>query len=119
MSYSDLGTVYGRQLAQSEPSGTSATQVFTPDSKDRRVVLTYFTIVNDTTSDVIATIYHDDDGTTYTSATQVIRLTVPANDTITEHCYIPVTFGGNIAVQTATGSALTFSLYGTDYAQSR
>ena len=119
MSYSDLGTIHGRQIAQSEPAGTSATQVFTPSSKDSRVVLTYFTIVNDTGSNVLATIYHDADGTTYDSTTQIFRVSVTANDTLRETCYIPIAFGGNLAVQSATGSALTFSLYGTDYTQSR
>jgi len=104
----------GSQLAQVRPSGTSASAVFTATipTEVTRVFISY------TTGSAAAfSLYHDDDGTTYDQTTALFYgVSVAANTTTEFQCNpgagIQMRAGGALAVQTDTGNALTFSIYG-------
>jgi hypothetical protein len=110
-----LSFASGSQLAQSRPSGTSAVSVFTASMVTE---VTKIVIANTTGSAADAYIFHDDDGSTFDQSTALIyNKSVPANDYITLEAGaigggLFVSDGGEIGVQTDTGSALTFTLYG-------
>ena len=105
----------GSQLAQSRPSGTSAVSVFTSLTGHE---VTRIVICNTSGASATYSIYHDDDGSTFDETTALFfGVTLGANNTEI------IDFGGaggglhmaknaQIAVQTGTGDALTFSLYG-------
>lgn len=105
----------GEQLAQSRPAGTSAVSLFTASIVTE---ITSLCICNTTGSASKFSVYHDDDGSTFDETTALHwTQTIPADSTV----YISsnsvgagfmVKASGQIGVQTDTGSALTFTLYG-------
>lgn len=103
-----------RILAQSRPSGTSAASIYSPP--DNFYALVYsIVIANVTGSAANASVFLDPDGTTYDQTTALLYAkSIPANDSE----FIELTVGleidaaANIAVQTGTGDALTFTLMG-------
>lgn len=99
-------------IAQIRPSGTAAVAAMT---KNHPVEVTHIVIANTTGSPADASLYHDDDGKTYSQATALLYgKAVSANDVLTWELPIRVRAGGSLGIQTDTGSALTFSFYGTD-----
>lgn len=104
----------GSQLAQVRPSGTSASAAFTATIPTE---VTRIFITNTTGSAAAFSLYHDDDGTTFDQTTALFfGVSVTANTTTEFQCDpgagIQMRAGGALAVQTDTGSALTFSIYG-------
>ena len=106
----------GSQLAQIRPSSTAAQSVFTARLHTE---ITKILICNTTGSAVDASLYHDDDGSTFDETTALIfGKSVSGNDTLTIEVAGP---GGGLqlapdaqlGVKTGTGSALTFTIYGT------
>jgi hypothetical protein len=111
----------GSQLAQSNPAGTSAVALYTATM---RTEVTLLVIANSTGSAAAYSIYHDDDGTTYTAATALAEVvSLAANTSVylltspAPGCGLVVKAGGTLAVKTGTGSALTFTLYGVTEAR--
>lgn len=103
-----------RELAQARPAGTSAVQVYQPNSI---AVITTIIVANTTGSSANYSIYLDKDGTTYTEATALFySVALAANTTaLIEFANgVPITSVGNLAVQTGTGSAITFTVYGME-----
>lgn len=101
------------QLAQSRPSGTSATQVYSPGASEEVIIKS---IVVSNTSGAAATyrVFVDHDGTTYDQTTALfydISLDGGASDVIEATICMSDTTG-NVAVRTSVADALTFTLNG-------
>lgn len=105
----------GSQLAQSRPANTSTASVFTATVATE---ITRIAICNTTGSAAAASLFHDDDGSTFDQTTALMyAYSVAANTTHWvkaegEGCGIVVKPAGQIGVQSGTGSALTYTLYG-------
>ena len=111
----------GRQLAQSRPSGTSAVSIYSPGAF-YIAQINYIVIANTTGSTAYFSLFHDEDGTTYNETTTVawqIDIATQASNVATiattAGLWMNGANGGNFAVLTETGSALTFTLYGIEY----
>lgn len=106
----------GSQLAQARPSNTSAGVAYTAPL-DLRVEVTRVVICNTTGSPVAASLFHDDDGTSFDQSTALLfAKPVPANDAIELSFDLGaglfLSQGAALGVRSATASALTFSFYG-------
>lgn len=105
----------GSQLAQSRPSGTSAVSAFTATLATE---ITRIVIANTTGSAANASVFHDDDGSTFDQTTALLyAVSIPANSTTMIESGgagsgITVKPSGQIGIQTGTGNALTFTIYG-------
>tara|TARA_B100000989_G_C19359720_1_gene392713 strand:- start:50 stop:394 length:345 start_codon:yes stop_codon:yes gene_type:complete len=104
----------GSQLAQTRPSGTSAAAAFTATVPTE---ITRIFIANTTGSTAAFSIFHDDDGSTFDQTTALFSgVSINGNTTTEFSCNpgagIQMRPDGKLAVQTDTGSALTFSIYG-------
>jgi hypothetical protein len=105
-----------RQLAQSRPSGTGAASIIAK-ADGKKVIITGIIVSNTTTGNATYSIYLDNDGTTYDQTTSLfygVLLTANATDVVEFANGLPIDSGsaGNLAVQTNTGSALTFTIMG-------
>lgn len=111
-----MNAIGGFLLAQSRPSTTTAQTAF---SAVIRTEIKKIVICNVGGGTSAYSIYHDDDGTTYDQSTALFyskSLAANSTDIYNAEDYaggIGVSAGGAIGVQTATASALTFSLYGS------
>lgn len=108
----------GRQLAQSRPSGTSPVSVFAK-AKLKQIVITSVVVANTTAGSVNYSLYLDVDGTTYDQTTALYyAVAVAANSTVLIEFLQGLPFtsnsAGNFAVQTSSGSALTFTVNGIE-----
>lgn len=101
------------QLAQSRPSDTSATWVYQPD---RLATIETIYICNTTGSPASASIFLGWNSDTYDQTTALMyAVPIPANSTtIIDQQSLPMTSESNLAVQTGTANALTFSIYGRE-----
>lgn len=105
----------GFQLAQSRPANTNTATAYT--AVMRTEVLGVW-ICNTTGTAAAASVYHDDDGTTYDESTALLfAKSVAANDYIfvpfgAAGTGIAVSAGGSLGVKSGTTSALTFTFYG-------
>jgi hypothetical protein len=100
------------ELAQSRPSGTSAVSVFNPTAL---AFIDTLIVANVGSSTAKFSIYLDKDGTTYSEATALyFQNSLHSGTTLEFHFEkgIPITKSGNLAVQTDTANAITFSVYG-------
>lgn len=110
-----MNYVQASLLAQTRPSSTSATSAF---SSILATTITRIHITNTTGSAAAASVYHDDDGTTFDQTTALLySKSIAANTSETIEAAsldsgITVAAGGAIGVRSQTPSALTFSLYG-------
>lgn len=104
---------FKRQLGQSRPANTSAASVYN-STEGAPYVIENITICNTSDSAALASIYHDEDGTTYDQSTAVMyQASIPANKTVHYEGYISgYKATGNVAVQSSVANALTFTLYG-------
>lgn len=103
-----------KQLAQASAT-TSPTSIFSPPSGTRIIIKTIL-VANNTGGTVTFSIFHDDDGTTYSSATVLFasnalaaRTTREINTFITSN-----TSSANFAVAASVASSITFSFYGAE-----
>lgn len=105
-----------RQLNQISPANTTAVSIYSPATH----YLTHINslkIVNVTASAVVASVFHDDNGTTYSDATIIWHGSIAADTTVDifsdiEGLSMDGATSGNLAVKTETNSAFTFTLYG-------
>lgn len=102
-----------RQLAQLRPSSTSAEVLFNP-TENRPYTIHSIIITNTTGASVSASLYHDEDGTTYDATTSILEAApLIANQTLHyEGKLYGYKAAGNIAVKTSIANALTFTVYG-------
>lgn len=110
-----------RQLAQSSPPNTNAYSVLNKSAK-RKVVVTSVLVDNFTTAAATYSMYLDKDGTTYSNATALFSGIVINGNTTVLHEFLtglPVDFAataGNLAIQSNTANALTFTVNGIEVA---
>ena len=109
----DYSTHEYTQLAQSRPSGTSAVSLLSPSANERLLVGSII-VANTTGSPAGYSIYHDEDGSTYDETTTLaFGVSLDANSLIELSFSIPmINTSGNLAIQTDTSNALTFTAYG-------
>lgn len=105
-----------QQIAQSRPSGTSETQVYSP-SRLQRTMIRHIFVCNTTASNVDFSIYHDNDGTTYDESSALFfESQILANEVVQIETLIAMgNPDGNLAVKSSVGNALTFTFYGGVY----
>lgn len=107
----------GALLAQARPSGTSAVEGYAAPAQ-QAVEVTRIVICNTTGTAAAASVFHDDAGGDTFNETTAHRYakSVPANDAIEivadVGSGIQLAPGGQIGIQSGTGNALTFSVYG-------
>ena len=107
--------VSGAQLAQVRPGVTTTTTLF---SATLRTEVTCIFVANTSTASCSMSLYHDDDGTTYSEATALYNAkTVPVNDTIKIEANVPgsgltIRAGGSLGCKSSVTNALTFTVYG-------
>ena len=104
-----------KQLGQLRPSTTSAVSILSPATSSNTVV-DIVIICNTSGLPATASIFHDDDGTTYDESTALAwNIEVPADTVISIELYIGMTIHfSNLAVRTSVGNALTFTAYGSE-----
>lgn len=102
-----------RLLAQARPAGTTAVSGYAKPTK-KLITVTHIVVVNTTGASANCSLFFDDDGTTYDQTTALVyAMPIGANGTtIFEIPFTMETDGGNIGIQTGTGSALTFNIFG-------
>ena len=105
------------QLAQLRPAGTTAVTAYAAPVV-QNVEITRLVICNTTGTAANASVYHDDNGSTYDESTALrFGLNIPANDAVELAAealgvgYV-ISGGGSFGVQSDTTDALTFTLYG-------
>ena len=103
-----------RMLARSRPGTTGATQVYSPPT-NRRAIIYKIIIANTTALAANASVFLDTAATTYDQTTAVMYAKSVAANT-TEYILFEdgweIDDPANIAVQTNTSSALTFTVLG-------
>lgn len=114
----DYSTHTFQQLAQERPSVTTATSILSPVTSEL-ITLTSLYVTNTTATAAVYSIYHDEDGSTYTQDTALAyQVTLAANSLIVLEVEVPlINPQGNLAIQSGTADALNFTLYG--YRKSR
>jgi hypothetical protein len=99
------------QLAQSRLTNTTATSIYSPSSGE--TVQIFIKIVNTTSSAVAVRVFHDADGTTYDQTTALVWDTsIEPGEFLEIDKIFMSSSSGNLAYRTATGSALTATVYG-------
>ena len=104
-----------RQLAQVRPANVSNMDAYSPADGVTTEVETIL-VCNQTGASVDYRIFHDEDGTTYSRVTS-LYYDVPLAAYTTAEIQIKIYMNnpaGHIGVQSSTGDALTFTLYGKE-----
>jgi hypothetical protein len=106
-----------KQLAQLRPANTNANSAI-KKGVTSKVIVTHIFICNTTGSAATYRIFNDINGTTYDQSTALFYdVLIAANSTQMIETRIPIDApqaSGNLAVQSNTSSALTFSIYGLE-----
>jgi hypothetical protein len=101
-------------LGQVRPSNTSNADAYTVPS-GKEAIISNIAVANTTTSDAIYEIYVRIAGATAAAANAfVFDATVAKNSTVMIQGGITVSAGDVITVQSGTGNAITFHVYGTE-----
>lgn len=108
------GQTTQRQLAQSQPTVTTAASLYSPGNGVQGIVKKII-ICNSSGADAAFDLFHDDNGTTYDGTTQLYKdNTVTAGLTRVLDDELYVDSSGNIAVASDATAALTFTAYGEE-----
>jgi len=110
-------TDIGSQLAQSRISDTTATSLYSP-ANGLATLITEVWIANNTAGAIAARLFLDDDGTTYDQSTALYYdKSIGANDTlrVSDLKIWMKNTSGNLAGRSATGNALTFTVFGVEH----
>jgi hypothetical protein len=108
------GFAQGQLFAQVKPSGTSAVTLFTTTMRTE-VTLLLATVLTGTPT---VEVFHDDDGTTFDTTTQIYLATrSTANHPIIYQnsgngSGIMIRAGGSLGIKVSAANSVTFSLYG-------
>lgn len=109
----DYGSV---ELAVSRPAGTSAASIYSP-AAGKRAIITCIIITEVAGGTTAASVFIDIDGTTYDQTT-ALQYTKPSTAFGVTKYDFPDGFeigeDGNVAVQSATGSAHTYRVLGRE-----
>lgn len=106
-----------KELAQSEPSGTSDTTLYQPAAGVQAVVRSIW-VANSTSTQYTYRLFADKDGTTYSTANQLAYdapLTGNRTTVYTIADGIPLDWNGSIGIRTSNASSLTFTAYGFEF----
>lgn len=108
-----------KQLAQNRPGNTS-TNVAIKKAQKSKLVVTSIIICNTTSASATYSIYLDRDGSTYDATSALFMgVLLAANSTDVIEFYDGLPFdadkAGNLAVQSNTTNALTFTINGYEY----
>ena len=104
----------GSQLAQTRPANTTAATAYTAT---RATEVTRIIVANSSTATQFS-LFHDDDGSTYSQATALFyTVAIEANSTVDVvfadgYGGIVVSPSGTIGVKTEAANNLTFTVYG-------
>lgn len=104
----------GSQLAQTRPSSTTAATAYTAT---RATEVTRIIIANSSTATQYS-LFHDDDGATYSEATALAFQVAIAANAVVDFIFadgvggIVVSPSGTIGVKTEAANNLTFTVYG-------
>jgi hypothetical protein len=104
-----------KQLGQLRPSNTSAASIYTPASGVTAIIKN-ITVCNTSVAPAKFSIFHHDSGTTYDQSTALYyTCIIEKNQTVVLPAFMAMNNPtGNLAVQTNTANALTFSVYGAE-----
>ena len=104
-----------KQLGQARPAGTTAVSIYSPGAGVTAIIRNV-TVTNTTGLAANFSLYHDDDGTTYDQTTALYyTVRIEKNQTISLTAFMAMNnSSGNLAVQTDTANALTFTVYGAE-----
>ena len=110
--------VTGKQLGQALPANDTAVSIYSPGTNVVAEISGLF-IANVTSNTPTYRVFHDDDGTTYSTATALYYdVAMVASTTV----YIPfdppiwmANSAGNIAIRTSAASEINFTLYGIEH----
>ena len=110
-----MGRFQEKQLAQSRPSGTSAASIYSPPASTTAIIKTII-IANVGSGSVDASLFCDDDGTTYDESTSIYwEVSIANGNTTIIDTYICMDDAtGNFAVQSSSGNDLTFTIFGVE-----
>lgn len=102
-----------RQLGQLRPTDTSAASIYTPAAQvpyEAKLIV----VCNVSALPANASVYHDDNGTTYDETTALLHAhTLAAGETVfLEGPFSGYRAAGNIAVKTSVNNAINFTVYG-------
>jgi hypothetical protein len=106
----------GELLAQIKPAVTTAVELFA--TQELRVEVTLIITVNRNASPVLVQIFHDDDGSTYDTTTEILRTDEAANASDimfqAQHAGsgIMLVPGATLGAQIETANDVTISVYG-------
>ena len=99
-----------KQIAQVVLTTSSATIV---TASSETLIIKQIRAVETSGAAVDFTIYHDDDGTTYSTGTMIQpAVELPANGVMTDNGFIAVSNGGSIGAKASANTAITLTLYG-------
>lgn len=102
-----------RQMGQIKPAAATPTSIYSPAVRTTGIVY-YVTISETAAGTPTVVIYHDDDGTTYNTTTEIYSALMTANISIQFPVYWPCSnSAGNIACESSTGN-VTFTIYGVE-----
>lgn len=106
-----------KQLGQLRPSSTSAASIYAP-GVGVTAIIKNITVCNTTGLAAKFSIYHDDNGTTYTADTALYyQVDIAKHQTITIPSFMAMNdSSGHLAVQAHTANALAFTVYGAEVA---
>ena len=108
----------GAQLAQALPADTNAVSLYSPGT-NVIAELTGLLVTNVTANTPSYRVFHDDDGTTYSTATALYYDNAMAANTTEYITFEPPIWmadsTGNIAVRSSAASEITFTLYGIEH----
>ena len=110
------GHAQGELLAQVNPGVTTAQTLLAAD--ELRIEVTLILVVNRDAGAVRTQLYHDDDGTTYGVANEIVRHSVAANSSEVlfqaQHpgSGIIIKPGGSLGIQVNVADDITLSVYG-------
>lgn len=111
-----------KQLGQALPADMNAVSIYSPPA-GTTVRVTGFFAANTTGSAATFRLFHDEDGTTYSTATALYYdVSVAANTTFSlsqqeDPSILMGNSDGNLAVRTGTNSAFCFTVYGEEIIQ--
>ena len=112
--------ITGKQLGQSLPADTNAVSIYSPGATEVITEIRLIKICNVTSTTATFRLFHDDDGTTYSTATALIYdKAILGNDFFSigyeegEGIWM-ANSSGNLAIRSGTASALNFTVYGIE-----
>jgi len=108
--------VFEKQLGQSTPADTNAASIYSPGTNVVTAQITAIVACNTSGSDATYRLFHDNDGTTYSTATALFYDEALAANS-TEIISVPIFMNdpdGNIAIRSSSANDITFTVYGIE-----